>query len=437
MNMNKRIKNIFIILLIILSTEINAQNLTENGKNNILFKVIEKLETVYPFPEISEKTIAGLQSKISEGFFKKFDSSNEFATQVTSILEKYSNDKHLDLIFDPSLAKALLKETSSGNDYTKEEAKVEIWNNYGFKELKILDGNIGYLNLSVFFSIDYAREIADASMSYSKNCHALIIDLRQNGGGWGDMVVYLLSYLVDNKEPLLLDITKSTLDGSTDSTVVPVNISANKLTNIPIYILVSSTTASAAEAFTFYITHLNKFVTLVGKKTKGAENPVEHISLNENFVLQIPAWRRIYSKYSGSWEGVGIRPDIEIEPADALKAAHKMALEKLLTNTNDKTAIDKYQWALDGVSASYQNIDVNTIKEFAGSYDKIKIMYKNSKLYYQSGDGSAKLLIPISNNYYVVEGADYFRIKFIVSSGGIVLKQIFSFGTEKEYVKNE
>lgn len=437
MDMPKRINNFFILVFIILAAEISAQNITENEKDSILFHVIEKLEKIYPFPKISEKTIDALRSQISNGFYKQYYSSNEFAAQVTLALEKFSNDKHLDLIYDLELAKSLLKETSDYTDYTKEEAENEIWNNYGFKELKILDGNIGYLNLNVFFSTDYAGEIADISMKYFKNCKALIIDLRQNGGGWGDMVVNLLSYFIDNKKPLLLDITKSTLDGSTDSTIVPVNIKGNKLINIPIYILVSQVTASAAEAFTFYIKHLNNNVKLLGKKTKGAENPVEHIALNNNFVLQIPAWKRSYSLYSGSWEGVGISPDIEMEPVDALKEAHKVALEKLLTNTNDKTAIDKYRWALDGMSASYDNIDATAIKKFSGTYGKIKIIYKDSKLYSLSGDGSAKLLIPISDNYFIVESVDYFRIKFIITDKGIVLRQIFTFGTEREYLKNK
>ncbi len=95
------------------------------------------------------------------------------------------------------------------------------------------------------------------------------------------------------------------------------------------------------------------------------ENPVEHIALNEYFVLQIPAWKKIYSKNPNIWEGIGITPDIQVIQADAMKTAHRIALEKLLLTTNDKTALDKYQWALDGVSASYDNVDgpYNTFTE--------------------------------------------------------------------------
>ena len=430
-------KKIFFLLLAFLSVQIKAQTLTAKEKTDILSDIIQKLEIIYPFPEISEKIIIGLKTQISNEYYDGINSPVDFATQVTNSLEEFSNDKHLDLIYNPDLAKILLEDSSVSSDYTEEEAKTEIWNNYGFKELKILEGNVGYLNLSVFFSTDFAGKIADISMAYFSNCNALIIDLRQNGGGWGDMVVYLLGYLINNKEPLLLNITESTLDSSIYSEIVPTYVPGKKLTNIPIYILTSPATASAAEAFIAHLKYFNKSTLLVGKKTKGAENPVEHIAIDENFILQIPAWKKIYAKNPIVWEGVGINPDIEVDPGEAMATAHKNALQKLLKTSNEQTAIDKYHWALDGLKASYDNVDINSIKKYAGSYGKLQIKLKNDKLYYQFEDRTAILLIPISNDYFLAEGVDYFRIKFIKNEGTIIMKQIFTYGSERDYSKGE
>ncbi|MBK9096559.1 MAG: S41 family peptidase [bacterium] len=427
----------FFLLFIFLSVQIHAQTLTSAEKVKILTDVIQKIEKIYPFPEISEKIIGGLNKQISDRYYDGINSPIDFATQVTNNLETFSSDKHLDLIYNPGLAKALLEETSNSSDYTEEEAKTEIWNNYGFKELKILDGNVGYLNLSVFFSTDYAAKVADATMNYFSNCNALIIDLRENGGGWGDMVVYLLAYFIDNKEPLVLNTTQSTLDSTIYSEVVPAQVTGRKLTDIPVYVLTSQVTASAAEAFTAHLKYFNKNTVIVGRKTKGAENPVEHIAIDENFVLQIPAWKKIYSGNPLAWEGIGINPDIEVEPENAFPTAYKNALQKLLKTANEQTAIDKYQWALDGLSASYDNIDINTIKEYADSYGKIQIKFIDDKLYYQSEGSSSNLLIPISADYFIVKGLNYFRIKFIKNESTIILKQIFTFGVEREYVKSK
>ena len=430
-------KKIFFLLIVITTFQINAQSLTQVDKKEILGKIIEKIENINPFPEISAKIVTGLETQVSDGYYDNVNSPIEFATQLSSSLENLSKDKHLDLIYNLDLAKALLEESFPSSDFTEEEAKTEIWNNYGFRELKILDGNIGYLNLSVFFATDYAGKMADISMSYFSNCQALIIDLRENGGGWGDMVDYLLGYLIDNKEPLVLNIAESTLDSTVYSEVVSAYVPGAKLVNIPIYILTSQSTASAAEAFTTHLKYFNNNTTIVGKKTCGAENPVEHIAIDERFVLQIPAWKKIYSKNPVVWEGIGVSPDIEAEPDDALLAAYKDALQRLMKSTDEQLAIDKYQWALDGISASYNNIDVNKIKEYAGRYGNIQIKYVDDKLYYQPEKGSPYQLIPISDNYFVVEGISYFRIKFINNGETTLMKKIFTFGLEREYNKNK
>jgi hypothetical protein len=432
-----KMRKVLLFLLFLLSIHIRAQNLTEEEKSNILSIVMQKLEKYYPFPDISEKTIKSLKIQLLNRYYDKYNSPGNFAAQVTNSLEQFSNDKHLDLLYDPELSKILSKGTTKDIDYTGQEAQTEIWNNYGFKELKILDGNIGYLNLSVLFSVNYAGRVADFAMGYFANCKALIIDLRQNGGGWGDMVDYLLGYLTDHKEPLLLNISQSTLDSSKYSEVIPSYVPGKKLIGIPIYILTSSVTASAAEAFISHLKYFNKNVVIVGKKTKGAENPVEHIAIDNVFVLQIPAWKRIYSKNPHTWEGVGISPDVETEANDALKKAHINILEELIKTSNMKADIEKYRWALEGITAGYTGINVKMIKKYAGKYGKIKITYTDSKLYYQSGENPSSIMLPISDDYFVIEGIDYFRIRFVRYENSIIMKQIFTYGTEKEYLKTE
>ena len=432
--MKKKIINILIITFI--SIQVQAQDIKDIEKKSVLNSVIDKIDKIYPFPEVSENTTIGLQTQISNGMYDKISSQIEFASQVTSDLEEFSNDKHLDLIYDPELAIALIHDSESEDSgYTKEEAKIEVWNNYGFKELSILDGNIGYLNLGVFFATEYAGKTADVAMNFFLDCNGLIIDLRQNGGGWGDMVEYLLGYFIDIVEPLLINISQSTLDRSYYSSVVPGYVPGQKLTNIPIYILTSPTTASAAEAFTTHIKYFNKNVTIVGNKTAGAENPVDHVAINNNFVLQIPSWKRVYSRNPNVWEGIGIEPDIEVDAEDAKKVAHILVLEKLIDGTKDKIILAKYHWALDSLHANYENINIENIDKYVGNYDNIRIINKSNKLYYQYKERPFKQLIPISNDYFIVEEVDYYRLKFINDNGETKLKQILSFGSVREYSK--
>ena len=180
----------------------------------------------------------------------------------------------------------------------------------------------------------------------------------------------------------------------------------------------------------------NKNVTLVGQKTRGAENPVEHIVINENFVLQIPAWKRIYSAIPVRWEGIGIEPDIEVEQDIAKKRAYSLAIEKLMSLTSDDTSLEKFQWALDGLNADYKKLNKKLLDKIVGQYDKIKIFYENEILYYKYEEHSPKKLIPISEDYFLVEGVDYFRVKFTWEDKITKIIRIYSYGIIRETIKD-
>ena len=72
--------------------------------------------------------------------------------------------------------------------------------NYGFEEIKIMDGNVGYLKLNMFAESEYAFHTASAAMNFLSNTDALINDLRENGGGSPLMIQMISSYLFESYE---------------------------------------------------------------------------------------------------------------------------------------------------------------------------------------------------------------------------------------------
>ena len=56
-------------------------------------------------------------------------------------------------------------------------------NNFGFEKVERLPGNIGYLDLRAFMPPMFVGETAAAAMTFLANTDAVIVDLRQNGGG--------------------------------------------------------------------------------------------------------------------------------------------------------------------------------------------------------------------------------------------------------------
>jgi hypothetical protein len=420
---------------------LGQERLSKTQQKEIVDSLCSKLEKLYPFPETGKKTGSFILKNYEEGKYSQYTLPSEFVQHLNDDLETSSKDGHLGIIHSPAMASELSKEKNTGEkvkSYADLTAESERWNNYGFKELKILDGNIGYLDLRTFFSTKYAGETAVAAMNYFSNCNALIIDLRRNGGGWDDMVTFLASYFIKNTDDIIFSITHSTLDDSYFASVPDIYVPGKKLTDIPVYILTSKSTASAAEAFTNIMRHFSKKTTIIGETTAGAENPVEHVILFGDYILRIPTWQKIYSYDKTGWEETGIKPDIKVRADSALNIAHLKLLHKLKDEAADETVKNKYQWYIDGVNALNNpfSVPADIMRSYSGKYGNRNIYYENNNLYYQYKNRAKRKMFAISNDYFLIEGYDFFRVKFIKDNDRVTgLNEIYDDGSISELSK--
>ncbi|MFB0564612.1 MAG: S41 family peptidase [Candidatus Aminicenantaceae bacterium] len=431
-------KTVSLITLLMLIGSIGQAGFNTEPSRQIKYEkvikiVCEKIDRIYPDKSIALKVIQGLTENLYSGKYKKNLSAAAFASAVTEDMETLSQDKHLDLFYDPARVAAMREQEEKGSEaaYLASSIEQERMNNFGFKELKILEGNIGYLDLRVFFAAKYAGDTASAAMNFFANCDAMVIDLRKNGGGWDGMVNLLLSYFIDPEEEVVLKVTRSTIDESYYPSMTLPYLPGKKYDKIPLYILTSESTASAAEAFIFRMKQLNKHVVTVGSRTAGAENPISFQILDDDFILQIPSYQVVYSATDGGWEGKGIKPDIEAKSDEALDAAYLDALKKLREAATDKLKLGKYQWAIDGIEAirTPYVIDKAVLGGYAGKYGRSLVSLDDGFLYYTYKNRPKRKLIPIAEDYFLVEGVDHYRIRFERQDGSITsLTVIFNDG---------
>ncbi len=425
--------SIFLMVMSFGMTGTAADQLKKVDTERVVKIICEKILQIYPYKEVANKVIKGLADNLSSGKYEKCQSPAEFASTITTDMESLSSDKHLDIIYNPQKVAEMkmLQEKGVENTYTQSDIEQERMNNFGFKELKILDGNIGYMDLQGFFAAKYAGDTAVAAMKFFSNCDAIIIDLRKNGGGWDSMVNFLLSYFIDSEEEIVLKITRSTIDSTYYPSMTLDYIPGKKLDTLPVYILTAGTTASAAEAFTSRMKQLNKHVTTVGTVTAGAENPVEHQILDNDFILKIPCWQVVYSKGDSGWEGKGINPDIKTNVEEALEVAQLDALEKLKAAATNKMKLENYQWGIDGLSAKKNpyKIDKKVLRIYVGKYGKGLISIEKGYLYYKPMNRPKRKLVPIAEDYFLLDGFDYYRIRFLKKNNAIVnLDLVFNDG---------
>jgi hypothetical protein len=203
------------------------------------------------------------------------------------------------------------------------------------------------------------------------------------------------------------------------------------MTGIPVYLLVSSSTASAAEAFASLLRHFNPQVLLVGQTTAGAENPVGFVALNEEFVLKIPCYEKIFFGSRPPWEGKGLAPDLESPVHLALETAHQHALKQLYEIHTEASARKILQWGIDGYKARLEPAAVaqGTLESYAGSYGSSKVLIEGGDLILQYKERPQRRLLPIAADYFIVEGRDDMRLRFVSAGGQVTaMERIYSDG---------
>ena len=149
--------------------------------------------------QISEDMISALE----DGQFAAITDADELAAAVTALLSE--EDRHFTVNY------AGMEEVERVNAMRAEgEAEDGDYNgpgdpfaamrlqNFGFMGVEILAGNIGYIDLRSFAPIEPSIETATAALQFIANTDAVIIDVRQNGGGAPSMVQFLTSHFLDD-----------------------------------------------------------------------------------------------------------------------------------------------------------------------------------------------------------------------------------------------
>jgi C-terminal processing protease CtpA/Prc len=309
-----------------------------------------------------------------------------------------------------------------GDTLTDEGKKRELEerrrDNFCFKEIKLLEGNIGYLDFRCFSEATEAGPTAIAALNFLAYTDAIIFDLRQNGGGSPSMIQLISSYLF--REPTHLNSFYVRESDSINQFWTQAYVEGPRLSDVDVYVLTSSYTFSGAEEFTYNLKNLKRG-TIIGETTGGGAHPTDiKIFHHLNVGMSLPFGRAINPISGTNWEGTGITPDIEVPQEKALDVAHLKALEKLLEKAKDPKREAELKWAIEGkkVLLNPVKIEPKNLKIYVGQYGPRKIWMENGDLYYQRENRPKYKLIPMGNHWFMLDGLDYFRIQFVVDDKG-------------------
>jgi len=416
-----RSKMIFLVLLLCLvyyNSILSAEEieLSKETKKVLIDSISSKLMETYVFPKEAKKMCKLIKKNLS----RKYDSIMDpmkLSRIITEDLRSVYKDGHLEIF---PMRPAMQEKNISEKEMELERINQMRSKNFGFNRIEILAGNVGYLKLDNFEDVRFAGETAESAMKFIQNTDALIIDLRENGGGNANMIQFLSSYFFEEAKHLNSFYVKESDDTMQywTQSFVP----GNKYTGQPIYILTSGFTYSAAEEFSYNLKNLER-ATIVGETTGGGAHPVKFYSMPElGFILKIPFGKAVNPITKSNWEQIGVKPDIEITSILAKEKGYSAAIENLFKNCTDPIQNARLKWVKQGLDAKLNPITLSDIQllDFVGQFGPRIIKVENESLFYARDKQPLRKLLPLQENWFMVETIDYFRIEFIRDESGKV-----------------
>lgn len=388
------------------------------AKVAIIDSLTTALNTIYVFPDVAKKIEKGLKNKLKKKEYKDINTLSAFTRRLTEDMEEIAHDGHLWI--RPAREEELNR--TQRDEPTDEERALNnarrAYTNYGFEKVERLQGNIGYLKFNVFSHALGAGPTAVAAMNFLGNCDAIIIDLRDNGGGSPSMIQLISSYFFE--EPTHLNTFYIRRSDEYKQFWTQRHVEGNRLVEVPLYVLTSNRTYSGAEEFTYNMKNLERG-TIIGETTGGGAHPTGvHIFADTKVAASIPFGRAINPISNTNWEGTGIEPHIQVPRDEALDVAKIEAMKQIMENSDEEWKRDNIRFIVERLEALRNPADVaeETLKRWAGDYGLRHIIFEEGGLWYERDERPRYRMIPISETLFCFEELDFFKLEIETDDEG-------------------
>jgi tetratricopeptide (TPR) repeat protein len=320
-------------------------------KNDVLQKIAGLVESKYVLADKAKGYADEFKAKCASGAYNSLTEAKEFAEKVTADLIAITHDKHLN--FRVMVPSDVGEKASGSLHHPVRYFRLRAKENAGFYKLEWIEPRVGYVDLRRFYSFDQAKDMAVAAMKFLANAQAIIIDVRENGGGSGD---YLSSYFLPYPTQLSGSFSRQT--GSLTESWTRRDIGMEPRLDVPLFILTGPNTFSASEAFAYDMQSWKRAI-LIGEPTKGGAHSVDVFGIDDQFEFYISTERAISPVTGGNWEGTGVIPDIRVPAASAVDAAvveakKAAAAYGLGKDAGLKKAVEEMQTLADNAAGLYR-----------------------------------------------------------------------------------
>ncbi|USB32571.1 S41 family peptidase [Paenibacillus sp. YPG26] len=272
----------------------------------------------------------------------------------------------------------------------------------------ISDSGIGYIQLTSFAENadeDFADALSNLKASGMKS---LVLDLRDNGGGYIDTASNIAKHFIDK------GILMYTQDQS--GLLVPQVITGGVKLGVPVVILTNENSASASEILTGALRD-NHVATTVGTTTYGKARIQNVISLSNGDALKLTT-EKYLTPSREDFNEIGLKPDFEVKNRTAqLLTAFSLAGMKKIRVSGDSRSLQVDGESFDGT--------LDTIKKGNSIYVPARVLTslvlgevdwnaKDKKIIVTDGAGRRSGFTVVSNQVIFHKEESYIEIHAFV-----------------------
>jgi len=400
----------------------------------IIDSVSAALNQVYVFPEVAAEMERRMRSRLRDGAYDEFSTIREFTGVLTRDLQGVSHDLHLRVGYVSPEQMTELTAERDEDEARRLQLEALAHSNFNFRRTEILSGNVGYLRFDSFVTAEYSGATAIAAINFLAHCDALIIDLRNNGGGSPSLIQLITSYFFN--EPVHLNSFYIREADSWQQFWTQSHVEGPRMADVDLYVLTSQFTFSGAEEFTYNLKNLER-ATIVGDTTGGGAHPVsQRLFTNLNVAMALPFGRAVNPITETNWEGVGVIPDVAVDQGVALETAHLMALREIREGETDEGRLYTLDWHIRGLEAELNpvSIDPAVLESYAGSYGPRTLTFEDGELWYHRAGRPLRRAIPMTERLFRFDDIDTFRLEVVLDESGRPVKLIghYDNGTQDE-----
>ena len=307
--MSAGIFRLFLSLLMVLSGTFAVA--ADNQVDEILSVMADHIGRDYPLPEIAHAYTVAIDGWRKDQRFSGLDEC-VLARRLTDELQVVHRDLHLSVVCTrvSGEAGAPLIGSRHGADG-------------GFQAVELdRDLPVAYIRSAGPWELnDRTFLLASHVMGMAASARYVIIDVRGNPGGHGEIGRFIASYFFPegNKGELYLRGQHRDPGDEVQKLAVPY-VPGQRLNYARLFILIDHETTSAAEGFAFGLQHMKR-ATIIGQNSAGAGITMVQRSLPRGLLMTSPIELNRAPDRTPGWEGTGVIPDIATPPGQERAAA--------------------------------------------------------------------------------------------------------------------